>query len=372
MSGIALAIGIGAAATVGTSLYGASKQSDAAHDAASLNYQAQQDALNYQKSKDATNAANQQPWLNAGTGAIANLAYLTGTLPSNSLSSQGNTAGYTAGSVVRDDTSGGIYQNQNGEWHHLSPEEWDALHIPWDQVQHLDQSQASQVLGGKSLSQYVNPALGSFGSLLQPYQGEFKAPTAEEAAATPGYQFALQQGLQGVERGAAARGNLLGGGEQKALEQYGQGLASTNYQQTFNNALQQYQTAYNQFQQGQANTYNRLAGVAGTGQVTAQSLGQQGQQSAQNAGNILQSGAAYQGNNLQNAAYQTASGYNAAAGGLQGLYGQYQLGKLLNQPSGPSFAPGTNFDMGGGTGYGGGGFGTETLGVPGQSPFVQP
>mgnify|MGYP001011198921 CR=1 FL=1 len=48
-----------------------------------------------------------------------------------------------------------------------------------------------------------NHALSSgkfgFGSLP-----DFKAPTAEEARATPGYQFTQQQGEQGILRGAAS------------------------------------------------------------------------------------------------------------------------------------------------------------------------
>ena len=53
---------------------------------------------------------------------------------------------------------------------------------------------------------------------------------------TPGYQFALQQGLQGVERSAAGRGTLLTGGTLKALQQYGTGLAD----QTYGNAWQRF------------------------------------------------------------------------------------------------------------------------------------
>jgi hypothetical protein len=52
---------------------------------------------------------------------------------------------------------------------------------------------------------------------------------------SPGYKFAMEQGTQALERGAAARGGLLGGGQMKELTRYGQGLAS----QDFGNYLQQ-------------------------------------------------------------------------------------------------------------------------------------
>ncbi len=191
---------------------------------------------------------------------------------------------------------------------------------------------APYVAAGTSSLQELERQMGPGGSLSQQWGQTFQAPTAEQASQTPGYQFALGQGLQGIERGAAARGNLLTGGLLQAEQQYGQGLASQTYQQTFNNALTQYQNAYNQFQQGQANTYNRLAGVAGTGQTQINQLGQQGQAAAGNVANISLNSAQQQGNALQGAAYQSASGYNAAASGissgLNNAYQGYQLGQF--------------------------------------------
>lgn len=46
---------------------------------------------------------------------------------------------------------------------------------------------------------------------------------------SPGYQFRLQEGIKALERGAAARGGLLGGRQTKALTEFGQGLASQEY-----------------------------------------------------------------------------------------------------------------------------------------------
>lgn len=54
---------------------------------------------------------------------------------------------------------------------------------------------------------------------------------------TPGYQFALQQGLRGVQSSAAAKGTLLTGGTLKALQGYGTGLADQTYQSSVRNAL---------------------------------------------------------------------------------------------------------------------------------------
>lgn len=160
----------------------------------------------------------------------------------------------------------------------------------------------------------------------------FSAPTADQARQTPGYQFALQQGEGAIENSAAARGGLLSGNTLNAEQQYGQGLADTNYQQVYNNALQQYQQGYNQFQQNQSNQFNRLSTLAGGGQVAANQLGAQGQAASQNIANINSSAGQQIGQSLQNAGAATASGYvgtaNAFGGGLSNIS---QLMMLKNQ-----------------------------------------
>ncbi len=45
----------------------------------------------------------------------------------------------------------------------------------------------------------------------------------------PGYQFALDQGLQGVDRGASAKGLLGSGNAAMALNDYAQGVANQEY-----------------------------------------------------------------------------------------------------------------------------------------------
>lgn len=184
---------------------------------------------------------------------------------------------------------------------------------------------------GQSAVTNLSSLMAPGGQLSQGWTGQFQAPTADQAAATPGYQFQLQQGQQALERSAAARGGVLSGGTAKALDQYGQGLASTNYQQAYNNALTQYQQSYNQFQQNQSNLFNRNASLAGLGQTTAGQLGAQGQQAAGNVGNLSLTGGQQIGQDWQNAAYQTASGYNAIGSGINS--GINNLGNALTLAS---------------------------------------
>lgn len=97
---------------------------------------------------------------------------------------------------------------------------------------------------------------------------------------SPGYQFQLQQGTQAAERSAAARGLLGSGNTLAALNEYGQGLAGT----TFNQHL------------------NQLQGLAGIGQGATNATSNAAMQTGANvSNNMMQAG-------------------NARASGIQGQY----------------------------------------------------
>ena len=66
---------------------------------------------------------------------------------------------------------------------------------------------------------------------------QFVEPTAAEVAESPAVRFRMQQAQRALERGAAARGGLFGGGHQRQLAQYMQGLASQEYEQEFQRRL---------------------------------------------------------------------------------------------------------------------------------------
>lgn len=126
-------------------------------------------------------------------------------------------------------------------------------------------------LGSTAAGELTN-ALAPSGSLTQGWNQTFQAPTAAQAQAQPGYQFSLQQGLQALQNSAAARGGLLSTGTAKNLTGYAEGLADTNYQNVFNNALQTYGTNFNTWNTNQNNLYNRLSGATGLGENAANNL----------------------------------------------------------------------------------------------------
>lgn len=81
---------------------------------------------------------------------------------------------------------------------------------------------------------------------------------------TPGYQFTLQQGLQGVDRSAAARGLINSGAAIKGATNYASGLA----QKTYNDRVGQLSTMAGAGQTA-ANTAAALSGQLGTGLANA-------------------------------------------------------------------------------------------------------
>jgi hypothetical protein len=150
----------------------------------------------------------------------------------------------------------------------------------------------------QNLSPYIQS--GNYGLGLQQ---QYLSGDTSGFANSPDYQFALSQGEKASQAGAAAKGNLWGGGQTADAIQLGQGLAT------------QYANNY----------WNKISGVAGQGLSAANSLAGYGQQNA-NA----------QGGYLQNSGQAQASGdvgqanaYSNTLGQLGNIYGQYQK----NNPS---------------------------------------
>jgi hypothetical protein len=70
----------------------------------------------------------------------------------------------------------------------------------------------------------------------------FSAPTLAEAQQTPGYQFALTQGLGAISNSQAAQGLWASGATGKAMQDYAQNYANQFYGDVYNRAMGQYLT----------------------------------------------------------------------------------------------------------------------------------
>jgi hypothetical protein len=122
--------------------------------------------------------------------------------------------------------------------------------------------------------------------------------------ANPAYQFRMQQGMKAIDRSAAARGNLLSGNTLAAAQEFGQGLASQEY----NNQINRLQSAV----QTQAPGINSQAGLL---QGAGNYLNQTGQSQGAAAGDI--------GKSIANAGQQA---YNLGGQGqLQASQNQSQI-----------------------------------------------
>lgn len=126
-------------------------------------------------------------------------------------------------------------------------------------------------------------------------------PTMAQLAATPGYQFSLQQGLEATQNSYAAQGLGASGAAQKGAANYAEGLAGTTYQQQFGNYLAQNQQIY-----------NMLGGLNSQGENAAAGVGNAGLGAATTAGGFSTSGAAAQAGGTIGAANAVTAGVNGA------------------------------------------------------------
>lgn len=190
-----------------------------------------------------------------------------------------------------------------------------------------------------------------------------------ELQATPGYQFQLEQGLQGVNRSAAARGGLLSGANLKAINDYAQGQAATGYQAAWDRAQNAYQAAFGRNQQNISN----LASLAGMGQNAATNQANYSMDTggklagqASNYGNAMGSLAQQQGQINSNMIGGIGNAFTSGIGKLAGGFGgagqsptsYFGQNSAVNLPSagslgnaGSNWANINNFQSFGGRGF---------------------
>jgi len=111
---------------------------------------------------------------------------------------------------------------------------------------------------------------------LAPYQDFGMA----QFQADPGYQFRMSEGMKALERSAAARGLLQSGGTLKGIQQYGQNLASSEYENAFSRYLTQREARMDPYRyltgMGQAAAAGQAANVGTTGAALADIAAQRG------------------------------------------------------------------------------------------------
>lgn len=149
------------------------------------------------------------------------------------------------------------------------------------------------------------------------------------AGLDPSYAFRLQQGQMATNAAANRAGGMVSGNALQGIQDYTQGLASTEYG-----------NAFNRYQTQRGNIYNTLSSIAGLGQT---SLGQTTPAATSTAGSI---GQALIGAGSAQAA-GTIGAANAIGGGIQNAGNTYWLSQMLKpQASAPSaYVPTSNFNF---------------------------
>lgn len=172
-------------------------------------------------------------------------------------------------------------------------------------------SQASPwISGGRSAMEQIGSLLG-FGAMAgeggdgggyyftgDP-DGSVKKRALNAFTTSPGYTFRQGEGIKALDRSAAARGTTLSGGQIKAVQEFGEGLAADEYDSYFNRLLGVAGMG-NQAQSGTAGTNSGL--TAASGNNTMQGGIARGSAYERGA-NALASGIMQGGNNLLAGAY---------------------------------------------------------------------
>jgi hypothetical protein len=184
---------------------------------------------------------------------------------------------------------GGALIGQGAQDNAIGAEKWAMLKQIEEQQREYDTSRADlapwRTTGGSALDQ-----LARIYGLDTSQNGKTVKGTATtdftDFWKSPDYNIAMQQGIAGVDAGAAARGSLDSGATRKAELTFGSNLGAQQFD----------------------NYANRLAGIAGVGQTAATQTGLFGQNAANqigtaygNYGNELASSYLAQGNMWGNA-----------------------------------------------------------------------
>lgn len=360
------AIGAAAVGSVASAAIGA----DAAKDAARTQRAGATDASAVQREMFNTVNRQQQPFIQSGYGANAELSRLLGITPQSASGGAPGTGASRVGDLVS--SRGGVpavnqelYASDPGyreawdktlEWEKANRPGWKGQETYWARATNEDWNRLNEMMsrnladydaraGGAGTAQPGNasgwrptgsggvepdtrigfgpggpdpgggatggmpPGTGGTG-LPSGYLSQTFGPQQFAAGMDPGYQWRLQQGAQGVMNTASAGSGSLSGPALKALMEYNQGAAS-----------QEFGSAFDRFQTQQGNIFQRLSSVAGMGQSAAAGVGQQGVATAGNIGaNIV--GAANAGAAGQIGAANAYGGALSDLGALAWMYGK--------------------------------------------------
>jgi len=145
-------------------------------------------------------------------------------------------------------------------------------------------------------------------------------PMAQQA-----YNFRLGEGLKALQSSAAAKGMLRSGNTLQAITNYGQGMASQEYDNAFNRYQANTTNEFNRHQSQRGAKLNAMQSLAGVGQSAVNQTGNAAQNYATGAGQYGMAGANALAGGRTGAADARASGWVGAT-----QTGMNALGMALN------------------------------------------
>ena len=175
--------------------------------------------------------------------------------------------------------------------------------------------------GGDAALNRLRSYLGIGGDTTSPMFGKYTQDfTMSDFTTDPGYQFRLEQGMNALNRSAAAKGMGQSGANIKGALEYGQNLGSQEYQNAYTRALGTFQTnranqldpLFKLYAGGQSAAAGSATQAGNLGQnlgTTYSNLGSNLGQAAVAGGNAQASGYINQANAINNALSQGMSSY---------------------------------------------------------------
>lgn len=287
-------------------------QADAAKKAAKTQAGAQEKASDVQQQMFNTVNDQQAPYRQAGVNALSTLTGGFGKAP----------PGDPNGPLSVDQIQA-LYNHYLGRT--ANPDE-----VQWQLGR--GHTAAGMEAGMPTTSEYTQKVAGGgvpVGSLYNNQSGVEPGQFAHQFNANdlgtnldPSYAFRRDQTLGAANNLLNKSGSNVSGNTLKGIMDYGNNLATTGYQQAFEN-----------YNTNQTNIYNRLASIAGLGQAAGSNATTGASTFAGNIGNqIAGAGASMAGGQVGSA--------NALAGGVNNAMGWYQLNKIMNpstQPTGTAW-----------------------------------
>lgn len=175
-----------------------------------------------------------------------------------------------------------------------------------------------------ALNQLLGLAPGGAAGLPNGFLTQTMAPfDANTVTNSPGFQFAMKQGMQGVLNADTPAVGALSGPALADLTKFATGTSAQYYNDYFN----QYNTSFNQQQTQQQNIFSRLSNLANLGQNAASNTGQAGANLGTGAAQAIAAAGGSQ-------AAGTVGAANAIGGGLSSASNMIALNNLLGSGGG--------------------------------------